>query len=447
MTLELIAVGGYSEVGKNMTAIKYNDEVIICDMGFFMPKLISFEEEGGDRKNLTELGLIRVGAVPNDKVIDSWKDKVKAIVTTHCHLDHIGAMPFLGPKYKCPIIGTPFTIEVLRKELHDLKFKTPNKLIVLNAGSILKVSKNIEIEFINTTHSTPQTVFIAIHTPDGTIIYANDFKLDNDPVLGKKPDYARLKKIASEKEVLVLIVDALYAEREGKTPSEGVAKQMLKDVLLGTHNEGQAIIASSFSSQIARIKSMIEFGKKLNRKIFLLGRSLGKYTSAAEKINLVNFTKDAELATYSRQIEKKLKTIEKQGRDKYMIICTGNQAEPGSVLSRLSTGRLKFKFLPGDHVVFSCSTIPVKPNIENRAKLEQRLRQKKARLFFNIHSSGHASREDLADLISIIRPKILIPSHGGHDKCKHLLSLGKNLGYTIGKTVIMLRDGKKINLK
>ncbi|MFH1376750.1 MAG: RNase J family beta-CASP ribonuclease [Candidatus Woesearchaeota archaeon] len=447
MTLELMAVGGYSEVGKNMTAIKYNDEVVICDIGYFIPKLIDYEELEGTNKR-TSMGLKRIGAVPDDRVLKPWQNKVKAIVSTHAHLDHIGAIPFLADKYNsCPIIATPFTIEVLKGELKNEKIKISNPLKVLNAGSILKISKNIQIEFINSTHSTPQTVIIAIHTPDGTVIYTNDFKLDNNPTLGKKPDYDRMKKIASEKEVVALITDSLYADTEGKTPSEAIAKQMLKDVLLGIDNEKNAIIVTTFASHIARLKSIVELGKRMHRKVVFLGRSLAKYSAAAENIGLVNFTQDVEIAGYSRQIQKKLQQIEKKDRHKYLIVCTGNQAEEGSVLVRLSTGKLHFKFINGDHVIFSCRTIPAEDNILNRAKLETRLKQKKVRIFKDIHVSGHGHREDIVELINLFKPKILIPSHAGHDKAKHTLDIGKDLGYKNNKTMFMLSDGRTLKLK
>lgn len=441
MTLELCTVGGYSEVGKNMTAIKYNDEVVICDMGFFIPAIVSYEEmEGGPR---TLEGLKRRGAIPSDFVIKPWADKVKAIAISHCHLDHMGAIGYLAQKYKCPVYGTPFTIEFIKKTLHDEKLKIPNKLQVLNAGSKIKVSENIELEFINVTHSTPQAVFIAVHTPDGTVIYTNDFKFDNSPVLGKKPDYERMEKIAKEKDVVAMVVDSLYADSEGKTSSEKVAKEMLKDVMTGTNNKDNLIIVTTFASHIARLKSIIELGKKLRRKVVFFGRSLAKYTSAAENINLVNFSKDVEIMTYSRQVQNKLKQIEKKGRNKYLIVCTGNQAEPGAILTRLAYDKLKFKFNPEDQVIFSCKTIPVTPNIEAREKLEKRLKQKKVRIFKEIHVSGHAKEEDLRDLINIFKPKMIIPSHAPPEKLQHAIDLAKEMGYVKGKNVFMPHDGEK----
>ncbi len=444
MDIKLCGVGGYNEVGKNMTALKIGDEVVILDMGFFLPKLISFEEEGGQRKNLTPKGLMELGAIPNDSVISSWKNKVKAIAFSHCHLDHVGASLYLANKYKAPLLGTRFTLEVLKSMAKDEKINLKNDLNVLNANSSHKVSKNIKIEFINMTHSTPQTVMIAVHTPEGVILYANDFKFDNYPVLGKKPNYEKLKALKGN--VKALIVDSLYADAERKTPSEKVAREMLKDVMLGTDNKGHAIIVTCFASHLARLKSIIDFGKALNRKIVFMGRSMAKYTLAAEKAELVKYSKDVEILSYSRQMEKKLKKIEKN-RDQYLIACTGNQGEPGSVLTRLASGQLPFKFYPEDHVIFSCKTIPVDINIANRALLERKLKQKKTRIFTDIHVSGHAGREDLRDLVDMVQPKHIFPVHGNPMQDLAMAELATEMGYKKGKNVHLINDGDILDLK
>ncbi|MBU1245786.1 MAG: RNase J family beta-CASP ribonuclease [Nanoarchaeota archaeon] len=446
MDVEICTVGGYNEVGKNCTAIKYGDEVVILDMGFFLPSLINFEEEGGHRKNLTPNGLISLGAIPDDSVIKSWRGKVKAIAATHCHLDHIGGIPYLAGKYDAPVLGTPFTTEVLKGMLKDEDIKMKNDIRVLNAGSFYEVSENIKIEFINMTHSTPHTVMIAVHTPKGVVLYGNDFKFDNHPVVGKKPDYERLKKIQKEG-VIGLVVDSLYASARRKTPSEKVAREMLKDVMLGTDSSRNSIIASSFASHIARLKSMIEFGKKLDRDIYIMGRSMAKYIGAAEKVGIVNFSKDAQIFGYSRQIKKELQKLDKKRRDKAMLIVTGSQGEPGSILSRMASGQLPYRFNPEDHVIFSCKVIPAEANIENRAALEAKLHKKRTRVFTDIHVSGHCGREDLRDLINMVKPKHIIPAHGDHVKTEALGELAIEMGYKLKKDVHIVNNGNKLNLK
>ncbi len=445
MRIEIIGVGGYNEVGKNMTVIKVGDEAVIIDIGLYLPSIVDFDESGGDRRNLTPKGLQRIGAIPDDSLIDSLKGKVKAIVSSHCHLDHIGAIPYLEDKYKCPIIATPYTIEVLKTLAHDEKLKLRNKLVPTKVGSIVEVSKNIKIELIAMSHSTPDSSTIAIHTPEGIIVYTNDFKLDNNPVLGHKPNIRRLKQIGSSGKVIALFVDSLYSHRAGKTPSESVAREMLKDVMFGAENKGHALLFTSFASQLARLKSAIEFGKKLNRKIVFLGRSLAKYTKAAENIGLVNFSKDVEIMTFSRQVVTKLKEIEKK-RDKYLVVSTGNQAEPNAILTRIGDHRVPFRFVHDDHVIFSCTTIPVEPNITNRAKLEKQLVQRGVRLYKDIHSSGHGSIEDIRDMIDMLDPEIVIPSHGSKSTTNGTQPIAELMGYTSGKDFKYLADGKKIVL-
>lgn len=443
--MEICTVGGYAEIGKNMTAIKVNDEAVAVDMGLFLPKLIDFEEEGGDRKTTTTENLMKMGAIPNDRVIDPWRKNIKAIALGHCHLDHIGAVPYLAQKYNCPIIGTPYTLEVLKNMIKEENFAMRNELKSLNPNSNFKVSKDISIELINMTHSTLQTAMIAIHTKEGIVLYANDFKFDNHPVVGKKPDMKRLKEIGQEG-VKALIVDSLYAGDERKTPSEKVAREMLKDVILGTNSENNAIITTTFASHIARLKSIYDFGEQLNRKVVFLGRSMMKYVMAAEKLNLVKFPK-ASIAGYADKISKKLKEIEREGRSNYLIVCTGGQGEPRSVLNRIATNQLPFEIASDDHVVFSCKTIPVPINQANRAELEGRLKKKKARIFTDIHVSGHAGREDLRDLIKITKPEHIIPAHGEMSMLTALSDLATEMDYEPGKTVHVIGNGQILNIK
>ncbi len=434
--IEIAAIGGYDEVGKNMTAIKIDDEVIILDIGLFLPKIISYEEN--ENKELSAKELIEIGAGPDDSIIEKWKNNAKAIVLGHAHLDHIGFAPYVANKYKCPILGTPFTLEVLKKIIEDKEIKVMNQIIPVNPNSSFKISKNITIEFINITHSTLQTVMIIIHTKYGDIVYANDFKFDNHPVLGKKPNYERLKELS--KNTICLIVDSLYSGLEQKTPSEKVAREMLSDVLLGTENKDNAVIVTTFASHIARLKSIVDFGQKLRRKVVFLGRSLSKYVYAAKDTNLIDF-KNVEIIGYAGKIKKKLREIEKNGRSNYLVVVTGHQAEPGSVLVKMVNGNLPFNFLDGDHIVFACKVIPDKVNIENREKLEAKLKKLGVRLFTNIHQSGHCGREDLRDLIEMLRPRHIIPAHGDEEKRIPLIELATELGYKRDKDVHLINNG------
>ncbi len=440
--IKLYAIGGYSEIGRNMTAIQYNSDIIIIDMGIHLPSVIKYEKEFED---LTKKEMQKIGAIPDDSILEPLKDKVKAILVGHAHLDHCAALPYLASKYDCPIYATPYTIEVIKKILKDKEIKIKNPLRAISPNQKIKLTKDITSEFIHMTHSIPQTAMISIKTPKGIILYANDFKFDNSPVLGKPPNYEKLRQLKGK--VLLLIIDSLYADTPGKTPSEKVARELLKDVLLGTNNKGHAVIITTFSSHIARLKSILEFGLKLRRKVVFLGRSLNKYIDAAEKIHLIKFSRKAEIIGYRSKIQRKLKQIEKYGRSSYLIVCTGHQGEPDAVLAKIVNGIYKFKLYPGDHVIFSSSIIPNKENIEQRKKLDKKLQDLGVRIFTKIHSSGHGCREDLRDLIKLVKPKLIIPAHADLPKLKAFIELAKQEGYIKNKNVLIVKEHQTIDLK
>jgi ribonuclease J len=441
MEIEVCSLGGYSQVGANMTAVKVGEDVILFDMGYNIPAVIKVqEEETKDKTKLSRTQMISAGAVPDDSPISkNWRKKVKAIVLGHCHLDHIGAVPFLAGRYDCPIYGTPFTIEVLKTTLTDDRMKISNPLKVLNPNSRIKINDNITLEFVHTTHSTPQTVIAVIHTPVGAIMYGNDFKFDNHPIVGKRPNYKRLEELGKEG-VKMLIVDALYSYQKIKTPSENVARDMLEDVMMHTPSEGKLIIATTFASHIARLKSIITFGKKLNRKVVILGRSMNKYISSAQRAKIINLAEGVHLYKYGTEVRKILREVQ-QNPGKYLVVCTGHQGEPGAVLTRLSTGELPFKFQEGDHVIFACKTIPAPINIAQREALENKLKQKKLRMFLDIHTSGHLAREDHRDMINMVKPMHIIPAQGDHAKLMPLADLAIEMGYTLGENVHIMHDG------
>ncbi len=447
MPVEICAIGGYGECGKNMTAVRVDDEVVVFDMGLHLPNWIKFTEQEHEEVVAYDSDeLKRVRAVPDDRVIDEWKDKVVAIVPGHGHLDHIGAVPFLANEYACPVIATPMTAEVIKAILRDEKIRIKNKIISLNPGSVFKVSDNLKVEFVHITHSIPHSVMVALHTKYGVVLYATDFKLDNSPVMGKKPDYDRLKAL-SKKGILVSIIDALYAKDAKKTPSEQVAREMLRDVMLGVDSKGKAVFVTTFSSHIARIKSIVEFGKQMNRKIVFMGRSLTKYCMAAQDAKLIKFGKDIIFCKFGREIRKKLREIEKRGPQKFLMVVTGHQGEPQSTLTKIATNVLPFRFQSEDHVVFSCTVIPTAINRAHREVLEANLREKGVRMFKDIHVSGHGSREDIRDFINFVKPQHVIPTHAEGPSIEAFCDLAVELGYQEGKTVHNLLNGHRLVLE
>src|SRR3989338_10052000 len=261
--VEICTVGGYNEVGKNSNAVKISDEAYILDLGIHLENYIKHTQDE-DIVSVDPKELMNAGAVPDISSIDDWKEKVKMILPTHAHLDHLGAIPYLANNFKAPIMCSPFTAEVLKGILTEDKIRLNNKIKSMSANSSFQASNNIKIEFVHMTHSTPHTVMIALHTKEGIILYANDFKFDLFPTLVKKPNFKRLEELGRQK-VLALICDSTYAADARKMPSESIAKEMLKEVMLGIDSKNKHVIVTTFSSHIARLNSIVEFGQKMGR--------------------------------------------------------------------------------------------------------------------------------------------------------------------------------------
>jgi ribonuclease J len=439
--IEICSVGGYDEVGKNMSVIKINDDVIITDMGVDMEKYIKLQEDREGINKVNRQEMISSGAAPDDSVIDKWKDKVRAIVCTHAHLDHIAAVPFLASKYKCPILGTPFTIAILKRLYEDNKLKMSNKLKALNKNDTYPISKDIILEFVEVTHSVVQTVMAVIRSKEGNVVYANDFKFDMTPTLGNPSNPKRLTKI---KNVKCLLVDSVYSKEQKKMPSESIPRDMLKDILLGISSSKNAIFVTTFASHLARLKSIIEFGRKIGREVIFLGRSLSKYTEEAEKLKIVNFSKNVKMYSFRNQIKKILKDVQKN-REKYLVVVTGHQGEPKAVLSRVANEEYPFKFRKDDVVIFASNVIPTKSNQEARRVLDNKLKRFGIRLFEGIHASGHGAREDIRILIESLQPEHIIPVHAPKVMQMGVHDLAKEMGYD-SKKIHLLHDGEIVKL-
>ncbi|MEK6830260.1 MAG: RNase J family beta-CASP ribonuclease [Nanoarchaeota archaeon] len=446
--MEVCTIGGFEEVGKNMTAVKINNDVFIFDVGIFLPPVIEIQETEPQVKgqNYTEQKLRKIGALPDDLVLDKlgWRDKVRAIIIGHAHLDHVGALPYLAHRYpNAPIIATPFTMALFNELLEDNKVQQKNKQIILKGNSSMKIkgqSQEYTLEFIHVTHSTIQCVLCALHTNEGVFFYALDYKFDNYPVLEIPTNYKRLKEIGRQG-VKVLVMEALYSGTERRTPSERIARNMVEDAFSRIRKSNSAIFITTFSSHIARLKSIVDFGKRTNRKIVFLGRSLNKYVNCAIKVDVCPFKKDVEMIKYRNQVNSFLKRLEKE-RGRYLVVCTGHQAEPGSILDRIVNDETDFKFRADDNVVFSSSVIPVSVNIHARDKMDKKLQRKGVRIQTDVHVSGHAGREDLRDMIEMLAPKHVIPAHGTLQQEAPLIELAKELGYKFGETSHLSSDGK-----
>lgn len=445
--MKIHAIGGYNEVGKNMTALEIGEDVLLFDCGIFLPAIVRVQER---EKIPSEKGMRSIGALPEDTYLKKHglDKKVRALLISHAHLDHIGAVPYIAHKYNAPLIGTNFTTEVIKVLMADNNQTIPNKMISVkvNGTCIVKgKSGTYKVEFIGVPHSTIETAIIAVQTHEGIFLYANEFKMDNTPVFGEKINYKRLKELSREG-IDLMMADALYAHTDIKTPSERVAKILLEDVLLKTRNNDAGLIVTTFSSHIARLKTIAEMGKLLGREVVFLGRSISKYMIAARNVGKAPFIRDVTIVTYRKQLEKMLYRINKN-RSRYLIVCTGHQGEPGSILDRISKQQLPLKLDDNYHLVFSSKTIPTPETQESKDQLVRRLKKTRVRIFDNIHVSGHGSREDLREMIELTKPRHLIPSNAEMDKTKYGAQLAQEMGYKLNKTVHLLNNAEFLEVR
>jgi len=469
--MEVCTVGGFKEVGKNMTAVKVGEDVFIFDMGLYIPGIVELQEEdlltytqrfksknqhksgksGNYQKphrqpQYTEERLREFGAIPDDRVLDKlgWREKVRAVFISHAHLDHVGGVPYLIKRYpNVPVFATPFTMKVLETIAEDEKISlnNPKKIVQPNSVHIVKgKSGTYKAEFIHTTHSTIDCVFVALHTPEGIFFYALDLKFDNHPTMGAPPNYKKFKEI-SRKNVKLLILDALYSGTEKKPGSETIARHLIEEAIAKVRYSKKAIFVTTFSSHIERLNSIVEFGKKTGREIVFIGRSLYKYVNAAMAVKKCPFKKHVKLLKYRKQINSFLRKVEKQ-RDKYLIVCTGHQAEENSILDRIVKGETTFRFREGDNLIFSSSIIPAPINIAARDKMDKKLKRIGVRLQKDVHVHGHGSREDMRDLIRLLKPKHIIPAHGTLQQETPLIEIASEFGYKFGETSHLTSNGK-----
>ncbi len=430
--MEFIGVGGYGEVGRNMTYLREGDDAIFLDSGIRLDRVLIHEDT--DIRRMKSEELIGKGIIPDISII---KGSVKAMVLSHGHLDHIGAIALFYDKFKdIPIIGTPYTIEVLKRELGNRKAN----LHTVEPGGTFRISPNMSVEFVKITHSIPQASLVAVHASSGTYVYLNDFKLDDSPVIGPGPDYQRIRELG-EHGVKALIIESTRIQEEGRTPSESIANTLLEDVMIKSDPD-RGLIITTFSSQIARIKSITENASRIGRTPILLGRSMEKYVGIAEKLGVINLPEGSRIFGFAKSVNKILGQIAKE-REKYALIVTGHQGEEGAVLTRMASGKTPYE-IKGDEVIFSAAVIPNPMNIANRYALETKLKIKGARLFKGTHVSGHAYKEDHRDILKTLNPENVIPCHGDFTMLATYADLATDSGYTINEDLFIVQNGQKL---
>ncbi|MGV8163110.1 MAG: MBL fold metallo-hydrolase RNA specificity domain-containing protein [Candidatus Nanoarchaeia archaeon] len=435
--IEIIPIGGYGEIGRNCTLVKYKNESVMLDIGLNLDPYIMLTERDESSRTISRNLLIREGAIPDLTNFDELKS-LKAVCISHAHLDHVGAVPVYSDILRVPFHGTGFTMQVLKVLVEEKRKKLP-EIVVHPENSIFRVSKNLLVEFIHVTHSTPQTSIVVVHTPEGCVVYANDFKLDETPTLGSKTNFDALKKL---KNVRALIMNSLYSVKKGRTPSESEATKKLEEVLFSEDYTGRNIIATTFSSHIARLRTISTLSKMIGRKPVFIGRSIAKYLDAAKEAGIADLEKDAEFVRFGSTLEKYFKqnpfTTDK------LFVVTGHQAEPRAILSRLTSSNL-FPFKNNDVVIFSSKIIPNEQNHVNKEKMDFLLKKKGVIIYDEVHVSGHASSEEQEELVSLIKPEHIIPVHGNKEMMKAQEKLASRLGYK-KENIHVLENFEKIYL-
>ena len=419
MNTKIIPLGGLGEVGKNMYVVMHNSEIIIVDSGVMFP-----DDE--------LLGIDYV--IPDYTFLKENENKIKALVITHGHEDHIGSIPFLLQTVDIPKIYAPSNA----KELIDKKLEERNiiykNLFVYDENTVIK-TKYFNIEFFRTTHSIPDSHGVVIHTPDGTIVMTGDFKFDMTPI-GPMSNLHKMAKIG-EKGVSVLMSDSTNALVPGVSLSESVVDENLGEIFSSCTDS--RIILATFASNVYRIKHIMETCKKNNRKVALFGRSMENMVDVALKCG---YFKDKDIVITAEEANH-------MKPNEVCLLCTGSQGEPLAALSRIASGtHRQITLMPDDVVIFSSSPIP--GNGASVSKTINKLYKKGVKVFTNamseIHSSGHANQEELKLMIRLFKPRYFVPYHGEFRMLKTHADLGVMCGVNKNNTFV-LENGDVLNLR
>ncbi len=437
--MKIHTIGGYEQVGMNMTAVEVDGELVIFDMGYNMEEVIGSDEQIDE---LTTNQTLETGAIPKDKSI--MNKNVKAIVIGHGHLDHVGAIPKLAGQYDAPIVCTPFTKKIVERGLEGDRKNINNNIVEIETGDSYTISDDLELEFIRNNHSIPDATLSYLKTKDGGVIYGNDMKFDRDPIVGENADIERMKEIGEKEDLKVMIPGTTSADKDGRVRPEEAVRVEMNQLLENCYDAGGAVFVTTFSSQIQRLNSILEANDG-RRKVAFVGRSLKEYTQSAEELDLIDLS-DVEVASYYDECEKLMDRIDGE-RDEWLVVATGNQGEPGSQMDKLASQQYPFSFNKGDHVIFSSRVIPTPPSKANRYWLEKKLTDQGVRLYKNIHTSGHAQKEDHRDFITFLQPENIVPSHGPIQKQGDYLQLAREEGYTLEKDIFLSENGRTIEIE
>lgn len=392
--LKIIPLGGLHEVGKNITVFQYDNEMIVVDCG------LSFPEDD-------MLGVDLV--IPDITYIIKNQEKLKGMVITHGHEDHIGSVPYFLKQVNTPIYGTRLTLGLIKNKLEEHRLVDSTKLNEVNPGETIKLGKHFKVEFIQSSHSIPDSVMLAIHTPVGTVVHTGDFKVDYTPMDGKIMDFGRLAELGN-KGVLALMSDSTNAERKGFTMSESTVGEVFEKLFT---NCTKRIVVATFASNVHRVQQIVNCAVKYGRKIAVCGRSM---------INMITTARELGYIECPDNLFIDIDMINNYTDDQLLIITTGSQGETMSALTRMASGtHRKVKITPNDLVIISANPIP--GNEKNVSKVIDSLMQIGAEVVYSaledVHVSGHACQEEQKLILALTKPKYFIPVHGEY---RHLIA-------------------------
>lgn len=417
--VKVIPLGGLGEIGKNMTAIEYDNEIIVIDCGLGFPDM---EMYGVDL------------VIPEITYLLNNREKVKGFMLTHGHEDHIGALPYILKQLNVPVYGTRLTLGLVESKLEEHEMLSDCTLFEVKTGEEIK-TENFRIEFIRSCHSIADACALAIHTPEGVIVHTGDFKVDYMPIDGDVIDLQQFAKLGS-KGVLLLMADSTNVERPGYTVSERIIGDNLTEIF--SKAKGRVIVAT-FASNTNRIQQIINSSLFYGRKVAFSGRSMEKISSMAMELGYMKLSEDQLIS---------VDDIDKYSSDKITIITTGSQGEPMAALSRIAySNHRKITIKKGDVVIISASPIP--GNEKLISKLIDELFRKGAEVIYNaleeVHVSGHACQEELKLMHTLIKPKFFMPVHGEYRHLKQHELLAENLGMD-SKNIFVLENGQVLEL-
>lgn len=417
--LKIIPLGGLNEIGKNMTVFEYENDIFVLDCG------MAFPDE-------TMPGIDTV--IPDISYLVKNKNKIRGIVITHGHEDHIGAIPYFLKELNVPIYGTRLTLGLVEVKLKEFNMLSKTKLHRVQAGNTVKLG-SFKVEFIHTNHSIAGAVALAIHTPVGTVVHTGDFKVDSTPIEGEMIDLARFGELGN-RGVLALMSDSTNVERAGFTMSERTVGDTLDEYF---RNCRSRIIVATFASNIHRVQQIINCASRYGRKVAISGRSMENVVEVASNLGYMKIPDKIMIS---------IDDIKKYKPHQLVIITTGSQGEAMSALSRMAfSDHRKVEITKGDLVIVSASPIP--GNEKAISTVINELFKKGADVVYksleNIHVSGHACQEELKLILSLVKPKFFIPVHGEFRHLKQHAALAERMGMK-QKNIIVGDVGKTIEL-